>query len=422
MQRLKKLRNILRIRDYDFGEIGATRYSCFQVEEKIYLVEEVTTIDEAGNIARTSSFNSYNFSTNELVENIATLNKNCFELDARGYYDESRKAIMKFAANVFVSNKFAAAAVDALPDLDSEGYNQAYHTGKLYYLMVHNQSLLESILKTDYEMLYNLDSIDVTSKSSVKALPYSPSVIEFLKKSGSMRLVEQIREFLSNDDMLLFMDFTTKTAFFRAIDNRRNWINHFVNAMMVCSKDPSIRVVDVLRYVCRQTYLHTEFNLNGLIRTLQEFKDYTNMRFDSSQNEKLERYPGDVFKAHEILRNNLKVLSFKDIDGFVAAVNSYAPSLERKFSYKKEEYITVAPKTLEELFNEGAELHHCVGSYASLIMQGVQIVFLRKASEPNVPWITLEVENGKVVQACKIYNEDVMESERLLLKTYERTI
>lgn len=421
MQRLKKLRNILRIGNYDFGELNATKYSCFQVEEKIYLVEEVTTVDEAGVITRTSSFNAYDFSTNELVENIATLNKNNFELDARSYYDDSRKAIMKFAANVFVSNKFAAAAVDALPDLDSEGYHQAYHMGKLYYLMVHNQSLLESILKTDYEMLYNLDSIDVTSKSSVKALPYSPPVIDFLKKSGSMRWVEQSRDFLSNDDMLIFMDFTTKTAFFRAIDNRKNWINHFVNAMMVCSKDPSIRVVDVLRYVCRQAYLHTEFNLNGLIRTLQEFKDYTNMRFDS-RNEKLERYPGDVFKAHEILRNNLKVFAFKDIDGFMAAVNSYAPSLERKFSYKKEEYITVAPKSLEDLFTEGAELHHCVGSYASLIVQGVQVVFLRKANEPDIPWITLEVENGKVVQACKVYNEDVMETERLLLKTYERMI
>lgn len=47
----------------------------------------------------------------------------------------------------------------------------------------------------------------------------------------------------------------------------------------------------------------------------------------------------------------------------------------------------------EELFDEGAALHHCVGTYGATVARGDScIFFIRRADAPEKPWYTLQVE------------------------------
>ena len=49
--------------------------------------------------------------------------------------------------------------------------------------------------------------------------------------------------------------------------------------------------------------------------------------------------------------------------------------------------------TEEELMDEGAALHHCVGEYGEIVASGRScIFFIRRADAPEKPWYTLQVE------------------------------
>lgn len=65
------------------------------------------------------------------------------------------------------------------------------------------------------------------------------------------------------------------------------------------------------------------------------------------------------------------------------------------------------PKCSADLTHEGSYLHHCVGGYVNNVANGnTAIYFLRQASEPDTPWLTVEVRNKSCVQihgACNAW-------------------
>lgn len=73
------------------------------------------------------------------------------------------------------------------------------------------------------------------------------------------------------------------------------------------------------------------------------------------------------------------------------------PKLEFRgqLEYDDENYLIRLPKDKDEICKEGMSLHHCVGGYAHEHSIGsTTIMFLRKKSEPDKPFYTIEVEIG----------------------------
>ena len=57
------------------------------------------------------------------------------------------------------------------------------------------------------------------------------------------------------------------------------------------------------------------------------------------------------------------------------------------------------PKSAEEIVVEGQKLHHCVGGYVSRVAkEECTILFLRREEQPEEPYYTMEIRNGKVAQ------------------------
>ena len=64
------------------------------------------------------------------------------------------------------------------------------------------------------------------------------------------------------------------------------------------------------------------------------------------------------------------------------------------------------PKSYDDLKFEGDTLHHCVRTYADKIATGETMVFfIRRESEPDVPYYTLEWCGGHIVQCRGKYNQ-----------------
>lgn len=66
---------------------------------------------------------------------------------------------------------------------------------------------------------------------------------------------------------------------------------------------------------------------------------------------------------------------------------------------------------MQEIEDEGRILPHCVGGYAERHAMGkLSIMFLRKASEPDIPYYTVEVSRyGGIVQ-CRGYKNNVADN------------
>lgn len=68
-------------------------------------------------------------------------------------------------------------------------------------------------------------------------------------------------------------------------------------------------------------------------------------------------------------------------------------------------FIRVA-RTYGEVVAEGNALKHCVGGYAGRHMKGsVTILFLRRVEEPDVPFVTVEMNGNRLVQAHGYRND-----------------
>lgn len=79
---------------------------------------------------------------------------------------------------------------------------------------------------------------------------------------------------------------------------------------------------------------------------------------------------------------------------------NYEPRKILEFSLGK--YFVRQPRTLDEITEEGKALHHCVGGYAERHAEGeLTIMFLRKKSEPDKPYYTIEVSKDHKIVQCR---------------------
>lgn len=158
--------------------------------------------------------------------------------------------------------------------------------------------------------------------------------------------------------------------------------------------------VDSIPLVHLINYLDKQIELSGrgvLINT-----DYLNDYWRACQKVMGEipselTYPKDLICAHDNMVARVK----EKEDAELKIMFKTRFSELSKMSYQSEEIgLMIRPaETQKELINEGAKLHHCVGGYAKSHAEGkTSIFFIRKISEPDVPFYTLEYRNGAVQQ------------------------
>jgi len=122
-----------------------------------------------------------------------------------------------------------------------------------------------------------------------------------------------------------------------------------------------------------------------------------------------ERFPKDVKKLHDAVSANYRVKQdqFK-AQAFEKKCNEY-----KEVSAASERYLIRFPNDLADLIMEGSTMHHCVASYADRVIDGTSIIFfMRKAADPETPYITMEFDRtGKLVQARKRCNAAIGNTE-----------
>lgn len=95
--------------------------------------------------------------------------------------------------------------------------------------------------------------------------------------------------------------------------------------------------------------------------------------------------------------------------------------IDNAFLIKGKGLILRVPRDTQEIKNEGAALHHCVGTYVDRVAKGqTHIFFVRRVEEPDTPYFTMEYNNGRVIQCRENHNCGMPASVKAFVAAFEK--
>ena len=177
-------------------------------------------------------------------------------------------------------------------------------------------------------------------------------------------------------------------------------------------------------------YVRTQMEKGNMdVRTMvTTWKDYLSMaaKFHYDLNDEIIYRASDLRKRHDELvlkcQSKSRAVRAGELMLRFPHAEEVCKTLGKKFNYADGDYKVIAPRSLEDILTEGDALHHCIASsdryMERMERQESYILFLRKASKPQIPYYTMEVEpNGTVRQLRTEYdrqNKDIDQAREFL--------
>lgn len=147
-------------------------------------------------------------------------------------------------------------------------------------------------------------------------------------------------------------------------------------------------------------------------KILEEIDDNCNML--SQMSDKYDRYPRHFLTSHQITSRTYQRWRQKFNEEL------FAKRVNTKMEVTIGDYKFIYPKTTKDIKDEAVQQSNCVASYIDKVIGGsCDIILMRKKNDVENSLVTVEVRNGKVVQARRRFNESVNESEQKALDKYD---
>jgi hypothetical protein len=130
---------------------------------------------------------------------------------------------------------------------------------------------------------------------------------------------------------------------------------------------------------------------------LHDWKDYLEdcRRLELDLTQECVIFPSHLYRAHQNTIAQVKVQGDVMLDKKI----KNRLSMLKKYSFDFAGLLLRPIAGTAELIAEGKALNHCVGTYAKSYANGKTNIFaVRKASEPNTPFYTMEIRDNKIVQ------------------------
>lgn len=169
---------------------------------------------------------------------------------------------------------------------------------------------------------------------------------------------------------------------------------------------PYAGIGKILKYIQKQTEKrkeekgHTTYTPEGIIRAYRDYlRECEQLHFDLHDKEIL--FPKDLTAAHA------RTMAQVEFEKNKADQEKFRKAVEKleKFAWSEGEFFIRPAREQMELTAEGKALHHCVGGYIrDMAEEKTAIFFLRKVSEPDKPFYTLELQKKRVIQCRTEHN------------------
>lgn len=155
---------------------------------------------------------------------------------------------------------------------------------------------------------------------------------------------------------------------------------------------------------------------------VSEYRDYLELcaTLDYAAKSKSVLFPKDLQKAHDQAAKQVKLqhdeLTRRNFEEAYRRITG-------RLDFTQDGLQIVYPTSLKSLKEEGSALHHCVGTYGDRIANRECIVlFLRRCSEPEKPYYTIEVRDGHIVQLRGLQNCAATPEVQRFADAWERSV
>ena len=228
-----------------------------------------------------------------------------------------------------------------------------------------------------------------------------------LKAQLRIKDKQRINELVKADgkiDLLKFFQLEEKTKTHYSKDVRDWCVEHFLNHEKEIRFLQKYMSLEQLKNRVEKYSMQEDKTAFGII---MEYYDYIKMRVELGydMNNSVYVYPKNLKKKHDAMvkeqnarKDELHITN--KLKEFPKIAERFL-SLNKKYRYKKDGYIIRPAVDAKEIIMEGRILHHCVGgdTYLKKHNKGeTSILFLRKESEPDKPYITIEIKDTEIKQ------------------------
>lgn len=289
-------------------------------------------------------------------------------------------------------------------------WNEGYWDITQYLSMYWKYPLLEMFIKANaWQLAKNLAN-NFENRMRINTRAKTPSKMLGIKKS-------RIKDLLEKDRMIYLGWYRYEYEKGKEIkDDLIDWYcqdNIYVkNLDFIIGKMSLQQIKNYLEKQCCHCAMGGGPSVWQLIR---EWNDYMWMCKEAGYdiNDSIVYKPKAISAAHQKLvneRNQEEVSGeAKKVYKKYSKIKENMEKAAKKYAYSNGEYVLVMPTTVEEIMLEGRALHHCVSAsdryFDRINEKETYIGFVRKASEPDVAFYSIEFEpGGNVRQKRTFYN------------------
>ena len=169
-------------------------------------------------------------------------------------------------------------------------------------------------------------------------------------------------------------------------------------------------------YLSKQAAKHYNGSASQALITWRDYiADCGQLNLDITQERVL--FPRNLYRAHQNTIKQIKIKADKELD---KKIKIRAKRLYEQYYFEHQGLMIRPAQSTRELIAEGKALHHCVGTYAKRYAAGdIILLLIRKISEPDKPYFTVEVRNRKLIQVHGLENCDPDKRVKEFVVMYE---
>lgn len=136
-------------------------------------------------------------------------------------------------------------------------------------------------------------------------------------------------------------------------------------------------------------------------------------------------FPKDIRKAHgETMKQVARLRHAKEMaeaDKKKRAFKKRVKAMTKRYDFTAGDYKIVIPEQPSDYITEGENMHNCVGGYVERVTKGItDVVFIRRVDNPESSFGTMEIQNGRIIQARGKYNHDLPPDAQEFVEAFKK--
>jgi hypothetical protein len=130
---------------------------------------------------------------------------------------------------------------------------------------------------------------------------------------------------------------------------------------------------------------------------------------------KFDKYPKHFLTTHQIASRNYNRLKHEFIE------EDFKKRIDKSMEKTFDDYCFIYPNCTQDIKDESVAMNNCVSSYVQKVIDGnCHILFLRYKDSPDKSLVTIEVRNGKIVQALQKYNHPLTREQQEIVDKWNK--